>query len=103
MQTILEVFSMYGNLAVLILLLILMIMVGVGIRRVKQLKRHVEMIQNKVAAYLAVVMEEEELLPEEAPGHVISLQERQMKETVERKQKRQQEEIFNAVLQEIFP
>ena len=92
----------YGYMGILILLFVQMILVITAIHMLKRLKRHVETIQNRVTDYLAVVMEEEE--EEKLPqGHVVSEQERHMVESLTRKKAVSQEELFNAVLQEIFP
>ena len=92
----------YGYMGILILLFVQMILVITAIHMLKRLKRHVETIQNRVTNYLAVVMEEEE--EEKLPqGHVVSEQERRMVESLTRKKAVSQEELFNAVLQEIFP
>lgn len=104
MSTVLEILTRYGLAGVIILLLVQMILIITAIGMIRRLKKHVEMIQKKVQDYLAVVMEEEaETEPEDLEERVISGQERQMKESLAKRQKVQQEEIFNAVLQEIFP
>ena len=104
MSTVLEILTRYGMAGVIILLLVQMVLIITAIGMIRRLKKHVEMIQKKVQDYLAVVMEEEaEAEPEDLEERVISGQERQMKESLARRQKVQQEEIFNAVLQEIFP
>ncbi len=103
MHTVLTWIRAYGDVGVFCLVFLQMIMVIVAIRMVRRVKKDMAGIKDKVLDYLSVVMDEEEEEETQAQEHIISLQERQMKESLERKQKKQQEEIFNAVLQEIFP
>lgn len=98
-----DMLTKYEYTGILILLLLQMILVISAIHMLRRLKRHVEMIQNKVTDYLAVVMEEETVDETEPQTHVVSEQERRMVESLARKKELSQEEIFNAVLQEIFP
>lgn len=98
-----DMLTKYEYTGILILLLLQMILVISAIHMLRRLKRHVEMIQNKVTDYLAVVMEEETVDEQEPQAHVVSEQERRMVESLARKKELSQEEIFNAVLQEIFP
>lgn len=104
MSTVLEMLTKYGTAGMVVLLLIQMILIFAAMGMIRRLRKHVESIQNKVQDYLAVVMEEEPEMEQTVSGErVISGQERQMMESLARRQKAQQEEIFNAVLQEIFP
>lgn len=104
MSTVLEMLTKYGTAGMVILLLVQMIMIIAAMGMIRRLKKHVEMIQSKVQDYLAVVMEEAPESEQTDSGErMISVQERQMMESLARRQKVQQEEIFNAVLQEIFP
>ena len=104
MSTVLEMLAKYGTAGMVVLLLVQMIMIFAAMGMIRRLRKHVEMIQNKVQDYLAVVMEEDPEPEQVLPGErMISGQERQMMESLARRQKVQQEEIFNAVLQEIFP
>lgn len=57
-------------------------------------------IKGGVEQYLKVIMEESE---EEVMDEVMSGQESQMRQSIEHKRKQQEEAVFNAVLQEIFP
>lgn len=98
-----DMLTKYEYTGILILLLLQMILVISAIHMLRRLKRHVEMIQNKVTDYLAVVMAEETADETEPQTHVVSEQERRMVESLARKKELSQEEIFNAVLQEIFP
>lgn len=103
MEEWIKLLTEYEYLGILLLLVVQMILVIAAIHMLRRLKRHVETIQNKVSDYLAVVMAEEtteETVPQE---HVVSEQERRMVEALTRKKELSQEEIFNAVLQEIFP
>ena len=104
MSTVLEMLAKYGTAGMVVLLLVQMIMIFAAMGMIRRLRKHVEMIQNKVQDYLAVVMEEDTEPEQVLSGErMISGQERQMMESLARRQKVQQEEIFNAVLQEIFP
>lgn len=104
MSTVLEMLTKYGTAGMVVLLLVQMIMIIGAMGMIRRLRKHVEMIQNKVQDYLAVVMEEDSETEQAVSGErMISGQERQMMESLARRQKVQQEEIFNAVLQEIFP
>ncbi len=97
MSTVLEILTRYGLAGVIILLLVQMVLIITAIGMIRRLKKHVEMIQKKVQDYLAVVMEEEaeaETEPEDMEERVISGQERQMKESLAKRQKVQQEEIL---------
>lgn len=102
MRTVLELLMTYADIGILCLAFLQMIMIIAVIHMVRRQGKQISKIQNKVLEYLEVVMEEESPAGE-SPEHVLSVQERQMTEALARKQKNQQEELFNAVLQEIFP
>lgn len=96
-------------LAIGILLLVQMIMMIVIVVKISKMHGYISEITQRVETYLDVVLQEAD---GESAGEVtqcnfltdkMSVQEEQMRQTIERKQKKQQEAIFEAVLQEIFP
>ncbi len=101
MNQILELLEQYLYLELLGLVLLQMIIMMSAIHKIKKLSRYVRSIRDGVEDYLDTVLSEEEQ-PQTEPVHVVSKQERQMKDKIQQK-KRQQEEVFDAVLQEIFP
>lgn len=104
MEAVLETLLKYKDVGVAGMLLLQMIMLLVAIFMVRRLSRYVRKIHKTVEDYINVIMEEEvETEQQTEIAHVMSGQERQMMETISQKKKQQEEEVFNAVLQEIFP
>ncbi len=101
MNQILELLEQYLYLELLGLVLIQMIIMMSAIHKIKKLSRYVRSIRDGVEDYLETVLSDEDE-PQTGSAHVVSGQERQMMDTI-RQKKRQQEEVFDAVLQEIFP
>ncbi|MCI6784170.1 MAG: hypothetical protein MR594_11220 [Lachnospiraceae bacterium] len=67
--------------------------------KVNRTGRRLQMIQEKVEDYLNVILTEDS--GKEEP--LVSRQEEQMRDSIEKKRKQQEEAVFNAVLKEIFP
>lgn len=87
-----------------ILFIIQMIMMVLAVWMIKKLSRHVDSIHRKVEDYLQVVLSEEDNEGEQPVAqHMVSEQEKQMMNAILAKKKQQEEAVFNAVLQEIFP
>ena len=82
------------------MIILLMIMVCVGIHMVKRTNRMIREIKCGVEKYLKVILED---VQEEEVPDMMPLQETQMRQSIEHKRKQQEEAVFNAVLQEIFP
>lgn len=104
MEKLLTVLQDYQEVIVLagmILLLVAMIAMLMIIHMQRRTNRMICAIQKKVQAYLDVVMEEAQ--EETADADPVCRQERQMRESIEKKKRQQEEAVFNAVLEEIFP
>lgn len=104
MKQVFELMQQYEYVGMAILLLVQMIMMVVMIKMVKKLQRYMESITGKVQSYLNIVLaEDEEDNADKQPENMVSVQEQQMRETLDKKKKQQEEAVFNAILQEIFP
>ncbi len=104
MEVVLETLSKYKDIGITGVLLVQMIMLLVCIFMVRRLSRYVRKIHKAVQDYINVIMEEEvETEQQIEPQRVMSGQELQMMETISQRKRQQEEEVFNAVLQEIFP
>lgn len=85
----------------MILLVVAVIAVLVMIHMQRKTNRMIRGIQKKVQSYLDVVLEEAQEEPD--GGDPVCRQELQMRESIEKKKRQQEEAVFNAVLKEIFP
>lgn len=106
MTQIWQMIVQYRDVGMVALILIQMIILSVTIHLTRKLTQYVKSIHEKVLDYLQVVMAEEMPVEENVQAdeqHVVSGQERQMVDAIAQKKKMQQEALFNAVLQEIFP
>lgn len=92
-----ELFLLSG----MILLVVVGIAVLVMIHMQRKTNRMIRGIQKKVQSYLDVVLEEAQEEPDGADP--VCGQELQMRESIEKKKRQQEEAVFNAVLKEIFP
>ena len=100
MKEVWNVVMQNSNLVLLALIILLMIMTCIAIHMIRKTSRMIAKIKGGVEQYLKVIMEESQ---EEVMDEVMSGQESQMRQSIEQKRKQQEEAVFNAVLQEIFP
>ncbi|MBR1391564.1 MAG: hypothetical protein IJ567_09040 [Lachnospiraceae bacterium] len=101
MQYVTDFMQTYGTillLGALAALNIIGVCIGVAVHR---FNRRMDTIQKKIEHYLCVVLAEEE--PEMPESEPVSVQEQQMREVIRQKRLQQEEAVFDAVLQEIFP
>ncbi len=104
MNQILELVVQYRFAGMAILFGIQMIMLIIAIHMVRKLSRYIASIHEKVQEYLQVVLADNEKEDEQPVAqHLVSEQEKQMMNSIMEKKKQQEEAVFNAVLQEIFP
>ena len=89
----------YANYIILAGMLIQMIIILQILVKVNRTGRRLQVIQDKVEDYLNVILTEDGT--KEEP--LVSRQEEQMRDSIEKKRKQQEEAVFNAVLKEIFP
>ena len=89
----------YADYIILAGMLLQMIIILRILIKVNQTGCRLQRIQNKVEDYLNVILTED--IQKEEP--FVSGQEEQMRDSIEKKRKQQEEAVFNAVLKEIFP
>ncbi|HCJ75280.1 MAG TPA: hypothetical protein DHV88_02415 [Roseburia sp.] len=89
----------YANYIILAGMLLQMIIILQILVKVNRTGRRLQVIQDKVEDYLNVILTEDGT--KEEP--LVSRQEEQMRDSIEKKRKQQEEAVFNAVLKEIFP
>lgn len=89
----------YANYIILAGMLLQMIIILQVLVKVNRTDRRLQMIQGKVEDYLNAILTEDS--GKEEP--LVSRQEEQMRDSIEKKRKQQEEAVFNAVLKEIFP
>lgn len=101
LMTLLQEYQEMIMLAGLVLLTVTVIVMLAVLHMQRRTNRMIRGIQKKVQAYLDVVMEDAQ--EETADAEPVSGQELQMRESIEKKKRQQEEAVFNAVLKEIFP
>ena len=89
----------YANYIILAGMLLQMIIILQILVKVNRTGRRLQVIQDKVEDYLNVILTEDGT--KEEP--LVSRQEEQMRDSIEKKRNQQEEAVFNAVLKEIFP
>lgn len=101
LMTLLQEYQEMIMLAGLVLLTVTVIVMLAVLHMQRRTNRMIRGIQKKVQAYLDVVMEDAQ--EETGDAEPVSGQELQMRESIEKKKRQQEEAVFNAVLKEIFP
>ena len=103
MEKVLEIWAEYGQLGSAALILLQMILLLITMGMIRRLSRYIKKIHKSVQGYLEVVMADAET-PEEVQQTQRRTDAKKPVTEMESRQKReQQEKVFNAVLQEIFP